>query len=761
MKYYRWIDKFNYKNNFNIIRKYSAGIAAGKSKYYYYHRSFFGKYLWRLLLVFLSALLLKKSTYRTFVSIVKRNRSPFYSPNKYSNSYIRAIEFFSTLFGYRYFTNPRILPLLKDEEILKSQLTIHSSKNSLVSIIIPVYNHLDYTYNCLKSIQANVSEDYAFEILIIDDCSTDSTSIFFEENVKGVRYIRNQTNQGYLRNCNSAVDSCSGELICFLNNDVQVLPGWIESLVRTLKLKNIGAVGSKLVYPNGLLQEAGSMIFNDASATNYGRNNNPDHPDYNYMRQVDYCSAASLMVRKKDFGELKRFDNQYEPAYYEDTDICMAITNLLKKKVIYQPLSCVIHFEGISSGTDIENDPIKNFQKINKHKFQKKWEKELLTYEKVGNGRLAITKFTNGKTILFVDDAVPAADQESGSNRLFQILKIVKSLGYHVCFLPNNGDKRGKYFELLVYEGIQVFYKFPNRKKMLKILEEKAPYFDFVWICKPSNNSVVEFLFQKNTKIKRIYDTVDLHYLRLQREGELMGDKKLLLSAMLTKTIELNYALKADATITVTNEEQILLNSEHIQHVFVVPNVHEANTDLAMDISFEGREGLLFIGGFNHTPNVDAVKWLIREIMPAIWEVDPTITVTLLGSNPTQELLTLREARVFIPGYISDVSEYFYSRRVFVAPLRFGAGMKGKIGQSLEYSLPIVSTSIGIEGMNLVDGVHVLIANDTDIFAKKILELYESSTLWNKLHRNSLEPLEELKPDQVESKLKTFLNSLE
>src|SRR5262249_5522780 len=137
------------------------------------------------------------------------------------------------------------------------------------------------------------------------------------------------------------------------------------------------------------------------------------------------------------------------------------------------------------------------------------------------------------------------------------------------------------------------------------------------------------------------------------------------------------------------------------REVFVVPNVHEVR---AADRSFAPSSGLLFIGNYHHPPNLDAVRWLRAEVMPVVWRSLPDVTLTLLGSNPPPEISGLAGDNVTVTGYVRDVEPYFLKSRIFVAPLRYGAGMKGKIGHALEYALPVVTTPIGAEGVGLRDG---------------------------------------------------------
>ncbi|MDJ0559199.1 MAG: glycosyltransferase family 4 protein, partial [Microcystis sp. M53599_WE4] len=177
-------------------------------------------------------------------------------------------------------------------------------------------------------------------------------------------------------------------------------------------------------------------------------------------------------------------------------------------------------------------------------------------------------------------------------------------------------------------------------------------------------------------------------------------------------------------------------------------------------VAFDQRSGLVFIGSYNHPPNIDAVKWLCLEIMPLVWAFRPDITVNLLGSNLKDEVKELANDKVIVTGYVPEVEPYFQKSRVFVAPLRFGAGMKGKIGQSLSLGLPTITTKIGAEGMGLIDHQDVLIADTAEEFAQAVIELYDNMELWQKLADNSLETIKRYQPATVQTNLQALLSNL-
>ena len=649
------------------------------------------------------------------------------------------------------------LPLLN-----KKKYTFINHKTPTVSIIIPIYNQINYTIDCLIGLHKNISKKYSFEIIIINDQSTDNSVDVLYERFSGITIITNEKNLGFVLSCNKGASVGVGNYLCFLNNDTFIQPNWLETLVDKIESDHsIGLVGSMLIYPNGALQEAGNIIWSNGEGWNFGRNGNRFSPKYNYCRQVDYISGASILLSKEDFNVLNGFDTLFVPAYYEDTDLCMRIRHTLGKKVVYCPNSKIIHFEGITSGKDL-NSGVKKHQLINKEAFLDKWKSILNEFYFTNtpeNVLKSIQKY-NPKHILIIDSYVPCYNRESGSNRLFQIIKILKSLGYKISFIPDNENAEQPYTNELQEMGVQVLYRqkyyYQNFNNQLS---ELTPFIDVAWICRPELFEKYFPKLTKNKKIKFIYDTIDLHFLRLKRESELFSNKKNNWEAI--KNMEITSASIADVTLAITPVDKNILKDLGIDNVEVIPNIHSIKYVSAnSDDEFSNRSGLLFIGSYTHTPNVDAVIWLVEEIMPLVWNEIPNLTLTLLGSNPKIEVLKYQSDKIIIPGFIDDVSSYFNSNKVFVAPLRYGAGMKGKIGQSLEYGLPIVSTSIGVEGMNMAHEKNVLVGDSEIEFATHIIRLYQDKALWNTLRKGGENVIHPYTSESIQNKIKHLIECL-
>lgn len=363
------------------------------------------------------------------------------------------------------------------------------------------------------------------------------------------------------------------------------------------------------------------------------------------------------------------------------------------------------------------------------------------------------------KTILIIDDDIPQYDKSSGSKRLFELIKIFRALNLNVIFLPNDGLSTEPYATKLSDIGVLVLQNSPDRKGMLKKLKGLLSRIDYAWISRPMLNVEFQEMLKSDHQIRIIFDTVDLHYVRMLRQAENEGNEKLHRKALKFKKLELKLANRAHATLTVTDTEKQLLEQEGVKNVAVIPNVHQVQSPSTN--SFAERKGIIFIGGYKHEPNVDAVKWLIKDIMPLVWKSLGEIPVYLLGSYPSAEVSALSSEKIFVPGFLEEVDEYFLNARLFVAPLRYGAGMKGKIGQSLEFGLPIVSTTIGVEGMDLIHEETALIADEAADFANKIIQLYHDEYLWNKIQSNAVKSIEQYTPPVVSEKIRLLLSNLD
>ena len=527
----------------------------------------------------------------------------------------------------------------------------------------------------------------------------------------------------------------------FLNNDTQVQAGWLDALLETFRQRpDAGLVGSRLIYPDGRQQEAGAMVFRDGSAWNYGHLDDPYKPQYSYVREPDYVSGAALAIRRDLFERVGGFDEHFAPGYYEDADLAFRV-RAAGYRVYYQPLSRVVHFEGVSAGTDERaSTGMKRFQAINRQKFLDRWRDELASHGARGEDLERQKERRVQRRAFVVDVYMLTPDKESGSLRMVNLFAILQELGYKVTFAATNLEAPEPYVSDLQMRGVEVLYR-PYVKSIDRHLKVHGGMYDLVILSRADSAAKVMGSARRHCPNARIvYDTVDLHFLRERRLAELTGDKATRAVAERRRREELGFIAEADTTLVVSPVEQDLLAREAPgADVRVVSNIHHI---FGSRRPFAERRDLFFIGAFAHPPNTDAVLWFCREIFPLVLTEEPSIRFSVIGADPPAQVQALASDHVRILGHVPDVTPFFDGCRLSVAPLRYGAGVKGKVNQSLAYGLPVVATTQAAEGMFLVDGESVLLADEPAAFAEAVLRLYRDPLLWERLSQGGLAVME-------------------
>jgi glycosyltransferase involved in cell wall biosynthesis len=332
--------------------------------------------------------------------------------------------------------------------------------------------------------------------------------------------------------------------------------------------------------------------------------------------------------------------------------------------------------------------------------------------------------------ILVIDWKPPTPDRDSGSYRMSKILQCFVDAGFEVDFVGDQDAEEPAYAQTLTRQGIATII---GRDAAIHHLFKHGFEYRLAVIARPE-------LFDRYASLVRafaihaalVYDTVDLHWVRLSRGAQIAPQVvDLEATASSYKRLELVNARCADVTIAITEDEKkLLLEEEPDLDIRVVPNIHEAQQRVW---PFSERRDLFFIGGFDHKPNVEAIHYFVAEILPLVTSRLPDIRLRIVGSNMPVEVQALASEHVEPIGYAKDVAPYFQQSRVFVAPLLHGAGMKGKVNQSLSFGLPVVTTQIGAEGIGLMNGENALICDQPADFAAGILRLYGDEQLWSRL----------------------------
>ncbi|MGP1488210.1 MAG: glycosyltransferase [Peptoanaerobacter stomatis] len=621
------------------------------------------------------------------------------------------------------------IEVLDIQNINYDEIIVPCFSNITVSIIIPVYNQFEYTYNCVKSIVENTIE-ISYEIIIVDDVSSDKT-LDINNVIKNIIVIRNERNLGFLLNCNNASKKARGKYLYFLNNDTNIQKNAIEKLITIFDdFENVGLVGSKLVYPDGRLQEAGGIFWNDASAWNYGNRANAEMSEYNYVKEVDYVSGASMMILKDIWEKIGGFDERYIPAYCEDSDFAFEVR---KKgyKVMYQPKSIVVHFEGVSNGTDT-NIGIKAYQVENQKKFFTKW-RNILEKEHYENGKnvfKARDRSFNKKTILVIDHYVPHYDKDAGSRTIYQYLKLFVKMGLNVKFIGDNYFRHEPYTSELQELGIEVLYGVYYANNWKEWIKVNSKYLDYVFFNRPHITEKYINFVKENTNARIFYYGHDLHFLREKREYELTQNEELFNSYQKTMRDEFSIMRKSDFVYypSFVEVEEIKKYDSSINVKAIQAYMYDGIEYKQYNI--KNRKNLLFVGGFGHKPNVDAILWFVKEVFPNIIKNDPKIKLNIVGSNPTQDIKDLNSENINVVGYVSDeeLEKFYLETRIVVVPLRYGAGIKGKVIEAMTKGVPIVTTSVGVEGLENIENMFS-ICDNADDFANYIIKHYSNEEI--------------------------------
>lgn len=620
-----------------------------------------------------------------------------------------------------------------------AQLRLPAPAQPQATVVVPVHGERDFTLNCLWSL-ARADTKVPFDVVVVDDASPGALGEELPE-IKGLRLLRLSENHGFISACNAGVAQVSAPFVVLLNNDTEVHEWWLDALVAKAKSDDrIAIVGAMLLDASGAVQDAGGIVWSDGEASNYGRNASPDDFAYGWSRDVDYCTGACILVRRTFWSQVGGFDGRFTPAYYEDTDLAFQ-ARANGWRVVYEPAARVTHFEGVSHGTDVTTG-VKSYQVRNRTVFKTKWAHELRQqFDHDADHLMQARDTRRGGHIVVIDHIVPEPDRDAGSLRMRNVLELLVDEGFVVHFIADNLVGSEPYTEDLQRLGIEVVH---GPVDPFDVLRSLGPDLSLVLLSRPGVAwRYLPWAREHCPDVPVVFDMVDAHGLRERRRAATSNHAGVERAAEAWDRMERALAQSADLTIAVSDAD-----ARHLTRIAgevpsaVLPTIYRPRPAA---VTVDGRTGLLFVGGFRHHPNVRAALDLVRYVVPLVEaNMGTPVPTMIVGPDAPIQVQRLASADVTVTGWVRDIVPLQRASRVFVAPLAFGAGVKGKVCESLIAGLPVVTTSIGAEGLDVIDGEHVLIGDEPQTMADHIGRLLTDDDLWLRLSRAGKARAEEL-----------------
>lgn len=612
-----------------------------------------------------------------------------------------------------------------------------------VSIILVLYNQAEMTYSCLASIRECLEHSpVSVETIILDNDSRDKTHALLDR-IEGAEIIKNDSNLHFLRGVNAAAARATGRHILLLNNDAQLTPGALEAAVRTLdEDSTVGAVGGRIILPDGLLQEAGSIIWADGSCLGYGRGRRPDDAEFMFQRDVDYCSGAFLLTPRALFERMGRLDEAYVPAYYEETDYCVRVwkENL---RVVYNPKVVIHHFEFASSGK--VGDALQ-LQERNLQTFRDRHAEWLARQQPPHTDNILRARQHRSARprLLFIEDQVPKSWLGSGFPRAAEILRELHAQGVQVTLYPTAGQPESwpEVWKALPLE-IEIVLPHAEGVELRDFLARRRDSFDGVFVTRPHNMERLRKLLDREPGLlgaaKLIYDAEALFAKREILKKALEGAP--LSPAAQRKLVqeELALARDCDLVLSVSEAERGVMTESGIRNVRVLG--HMVETDPTSS-PFDTRTDILFLGAIHadDSPNADSVRWFAREVLPELRALlgDEDVRLKVAGLVRAPSIQAMDGDSLQLIGPVGALKPVFEKARLVVAPTRFAAGIPHKAHQAAAFGVPMVTTELIASQLGWTSGEELLASSEAGAFARHCHAAYTSAELWSGLRDKAL-----------------------
>ncbi|HEX8233437.1 MAG TPA: glycosyltransferase [Caulobacteraceae bacterium] len=497
--------------------------------------------------------------------------------------------------------------------------------------------------------------------------------------------------------------------------------GWLDELRAVFdNFEGVGAAGPKLIELDGRMASAGAFVGRKGEVELLGRGGNPRDPRFGFVRPVDV--ARPLMVSREAWAASGGFDGAFADAALAEADLALRLRQA-GRRVLYAPTAEMWRLKGCEA----PEPPVA----AELTAFKGRWAPVFAAP--------AMRERHAALRVLFVDQEAPTIDMDAGGYAAFQEMRMLQAAGAKVDFLPKNLAWMDRHTIALERAGVECHYA-PFVKGFDAFLRAQDQDYDLLFVVRHKVARLVqEALADLPERPKLVLNLADLHFLREAREATAGTPGFTVERAAATREAELAAIAAADLTLTYSEVEAAVVESHTLGQAKVALAPWVVETREAPIGTFEGTDGLMFLGGFGHPPNAEAVKRFAAEVMPDLAERLPQVRLKVVGSKPPPEVLGLEAPNISVLGYVADLDEVFASARVFVAPLAAGAGLKGKVIEALARGVPAVLSPVAAEGTGLAHGHDCLVAHTPAEWLDAIEALTRDRELWERLARNSLE----------------------
>lgn len=595
------------------------------------------------------------------------------------------------------------------------------------SIVVPAHNEWPVTHQCLCALLLTCA-GLPVEVILVDDGSTDATQEV-EQYWPGLRVVRHAEPLGYARACEAGVAAALGEYLVLLNNDTEPAGRWLEELhLPFLAFAEVGATGSRLVWPDGRLQDAGGIVRRDGSPANLGSGGNPADPAWNYTRNADYLSGAALMVSRAAWDRVGGFDPDFRPAYYEDTDLAFRLREA-GFATLYAPKSLVVHLGGASHGTDEAGTEGKRFQRLHAETFRSRWRHRFRDHGTVdADPRLDKDRSAIGRALV-LDHQIPRVDRDAGSAAIAQEMRMLQHLGYKVTLAPGNMAHLGPYTETLERAGVEALHA-PFHASQATVIADRGAEFDLFYLHRwGTAQALVPLIRQAAPTARVLVNCADLHFLREMRAARAAGDAQAFAAATSNREAEIAALAQADAILTYSDVEHGVLEAL-LGPAAPVHRIPFVAADPPPPLALPERDGIGFLGSFDHPPNREAVRFFLSDIWPRLRDRFPDLRLRIAGSGFDRFRLPGKDDRIELLGHVPDALAFLGRCRVAVAPIVSGAGVKGKVVDAMAAGTPGVVSPLAAEGLQLHRSAAVRVARTPADWVDAIAALLTSDAEW-------------------------------